>query len=114
MRRESRRFSDESWEESLGDARTYGYGAGAGTSVANAGCNRDSREGDVSGWRDEDETCADVHPPLPDIRLIAQQRNMLYTGSTLNTPTRQTIAESQSPVLASGSGPTSAKNDFQT
>jgi hypothetical protein len=49
MVRNDRRFSDESWEESLGDGRTYGYGAGARTSVATAGFNRDSKEGDVSG-----------------------------------------------------------------
>jgi hypothetical protein len=46
---ESRRVSDESWQESLGDGRAHGYGAGTSTSVAKAGFNRDSREGDVSG-----------------------------------------------------------------
>ncbi len=101
MVRESRRFSDESWQESLGDGRAHGYGAGTGTSVANAGFNRDSREGDVSGWWDEEETCADDHVPLPNIRVIAQQRNMSYTGSVLSIPCRQTIAtqDSQSPKL---------------
>jgi hypothetical protein len=107
MVRESRRFSDESWQESRGDPMACGYGAGAGTSVVNAGFNRDSREGDVSVWRDEDETWADVHAPLPDVRQLVQQRNMSHTGSALSTPNRQTIPESQSPVLASGSGRTS-------
>ena len=49
MVRESRRVSDESWQESLDDGRAHGYGAGTSTSVAKAGFNRDSREGDVSG-----------------------------------------------------------------
>ena len=54
--------------------------------MTNVGFNRDSREGGVSGLWDEEETCADVHPPLPNIRLIDQQRNMSYTVSVLNTP----------------------------
>ena len=73
MVRESRRFSDESWQESRGDPMACGYGAGAGTSVVNAGFNRDSREGGVSVWRDEDETWADVHAPLPDVRQLVQR-----------------------------------------
>jgi hypothetical protein len=58
---------------------------------------------------DEEETCEDDHAPLPNIRVIAQQRNMSYTGSVLSTLCRQTIAaqDSQSPVLTSGSRPAS-------
>jgi hypothetical protein len=32
MTRDIRRFSDESWQQPLGDSRVYGYGAGPGTS----------------------------------------------------------------------------------
>jgi hypothetical protein len=62
--RESRRFSDDSWEESLGKARDYGCGTGADTVVTNVGFNGVSRQDDV--WRDEEETCAEAHPDLPN------------------------------------------------
>ena len=81
MVRDSRRFSDESLQESLGDVRVYGYGAGPDTSVVNVGFNGDSKQGGVC-W-DEEETCEDAHPPLPNIRLLVPRRNMSYTRSAL-------------------------------
>jgi hypothetical protein len=88
MVRDSRRFYDESLQESLGDVRVDGYGAGPDTSVVNAGFIGDSRQGVVC--RDEEETCSDAHPPLPNIRLLVPHLNMSYTTSALSTPCRQT------------------------
>jgi hypothetical protein len=107
MVRDSRRFSDESWPESLGEVNVYGYGEGPDTSVVNVEFNGDWREGGVC--RDEEETCVGTHLPLPNIRLLVPQRNMSYKGSVLSTPCRQTIEgqDSESPVLTSGSRPPS-------
>ncbi len=87
--------------------RVYGYGVGPGTSLVYEGFNGDSSQGGVC--RDEEETCVDTHPPLPNIRLIVPQRNMSYTDSALITPCRQTIEgqDSESPLLTSGSRPPS-------
>jgi hypothetical protein len=81
MVRDSRRFCDESCQESLDDASVYGYGTGPDTSMSNVEFNGDYRQGDVC--RDEEETCVDDHPPLPNIRLLVPQCNMSYTGSVL-------------------------------
>jgi hypothetical protein len=85
--------------------KVYGYGTGPDTSVVNEEFNGDLRQGGV--YRDEEETCVDDHPPLPNIRLIVPQNNMSYTVSVLITPCRQTIEgqDSESPLLTFGSRP---------